>query len=68
MSVKLVGRRKRYEPKDNDSVHCDLHDFTTTWGELDEIGRLCVEEGLDAYDHCLLKESVKRSSHNGTDK
>lgn len=65
MSVKLVGRRKRYEPKDSDSVHCELHDFTTTWGELDSIGRLCVEEGLDSEHECLLKRSTERSASNG---
>jgi hypothetical protein len=54
MSVKLVGRRK--PPKDSDEIKCDTHNVVTTWGELDHIQRLAVENGLDTLEDlpCLL--------------
>lgn len=56
MSVKLKGRRGRYDPKDGDEVRCDTHGVSTTWGQLDPIQRLAVEEGIDVTDDlpCLL--------------
>lgn len=56
MSVKLVGKRKPYHPKDTDEVRCEAHGIVTTWGALDSIQRLAVEEGLDTRDDlpCLL--------------
>lgn len=56
MPVKLVGRRKAYEPKDSAEVRCDTHGTITTWGALDGIQRLAVEEGIDTADDlpCLL--------------
>lgn len=56
MSVKLEGIKKRYAPKDSDEVKCDVHGTVTTWGELDSIQQLAVEEGLDtvAGVPCLL--------------
>lgn len=56
MSIKLQGSRKRYTPKDTDEVKCDAHHFITTWGALNEIQRLAVEEGLDTTDElpCIL--------------
>jgi hypothetical protein len=56
MSVKLVGKRKRYEPKDTDEVFCETHNFRTTWGKLDAIQQLSVEEGIDTLPDlpCLL--------------
>lgn len=59
MAVKLVGRRRPYHPKDSDEVRCETHGVVTTWGALDPIQRLAVEEGLDtAVDHdCILAPS-----------
>jgi hypothetical protein len=56
VSVKLEGERKAYEPKDTDEVRCEAHGFVTTWGQLDPIQRLAVEEGLDTVPAlpCLL--------------
>jgi hypothetical protein len=60
MSIKLVGQQHRYEPKDTDEVRCEEHGIVTTWGRLSPIQRLCVEEGIDAKDHCLLSpEKIK---------
>lgn len=61
MSVKLVGQRKRYEPKDSDKVECETHGVVTTWGALDQFQRMALEEGLDtAEDHrCLLAPEEK---------
>lgn len=52
MSVKLGGIKKRYEPKDTDEVRCDIHNVVTTWGALDSIQRLALEEGLDTVEGC----------------
>lgn len=62
MSVKLVGIKKRYEPKDTDEVRCDIHGLVTTWGALDSIQRLAVEEGLDTMDDlpCILRQKAER--------
>lgn len=62
MTVKLVGRRKKYEPKDTDEVKCEVHGIVTTWGDLDHLQRLAVEEGLDtvADSECLLAPSRTR--------
>ena len=56
MSVKLVGQKKPYTPKDTDEVRCESHGTVTTWGALDAIQRLAVEESLDTTDDlpCLL--------------
>lgn len=56
MAVKLEGIKKPYNPKDTDEVRCETHGVVTTWGALDAIQQLAVEEGLDtAADHpCLL--------------
>lgn len=56
MSVKLVGVKKRYAPKDSDEVKCETHGTVTTWGKLNSLQRLAVEEGLDTTDDlpCLL--------------
>lgn len=55
MSLKLEGG-KRYTPKDTDEIRCDAHNFVTTWGELDHIQRLAVEDGLDTTDDlpCIM--------------
>lgn len=54
--VKLVGCKKSYSPKDCDEVRCEVHDYVTTWGALNEIQRLAIEEGLDTTSdlRCLL--------------
>jgi hypothetical protein len=47
VAVKLVDRNKPYHPKDADEVKCEVHGVVTTWGALDGIQRLALEEGLD---------------------
>jgi len=59
MSVKLVGVKRKYHPKDTDEVRCEEHGTVTTWGVLSPIQRLCLEEGLDTKDRCLLSPSEK---------
>ena len=56
MSIKLVGSKKPYTPKDADEVKCEAHGIVTTWGALDPIQRLAVEEGIDTTDdlRCIL--------------
>lgn len=56
MSVRLEGRDEPYEPKDSDEVRCAVHGVVTTWGKLDAIQRLAVEEGIDTVPEleCLL--------------
>lgn len=58
--VKLEGQKKPYNPKDTDEVRCETHDFVTTWGALDAIQRLAVEEGIDTVDEarCLLAPRI----------
>ena len=60
MSVKLVGQRKRYHPKDSDEVCCEVHGVITTWGALNSLQRMALEEGLDttAECKCLLAPSA----------
>jgi len=61
MTLKLAGSRKAFEPNSSMEVRCDTHGVVTTWGALDAIQRLAVEEGIDTDDDlpCLLaaKES-----------
>ena len=52
MAVKLVGIRKKYDPKDSDEVRCEIHGTVTTWGALDSIQKLAIEEGLDTAEDC----------------
>lgn len=56
MSIKLVGSKKRYIPKDTDVVECLDHGVITTWGALDPIQRTAIESGLDTVKDlpCLL--------------
>ncbi len=58
MTVKLVGIEKPYEPKDTDVVECHEHGYKTTWGELDALQRLALEDGLDTVPHlpCILSK------------
>lgn len=58
-----MSKRKAFSPKDHDEVRCDLHDFATTWGELDEIQKLAVKEGIDTIETlpCILDRSRKQS-------
>lgn len=44
-------------------VRCDTHGIVTTWGALDPIQQLAVEEGLDSTDDfpCLLAPRKERS-------
>lgn len=61
MTVKLTNG-KRYVPKNGDEVKCEVHGLVTTWGALDPIQQLAVEEGLDtvADAECLLAPSRRR--------
>ena len=60
--MKLEGRKGNYKPKDTDVVECHTHGakrasgVKTTWGALNEIQRLAVEEGIDVLPDlpCLL--------------
>lgn len=54
--MKLVGRKGNYIPKDSDEVRCEVHGTVTTWGKLDWVQRLAVEESLDTVESlpCLL--------------
>lgn len=56
MSVKLEGVKKRYTPKKTDEVKCGMHNFVTTWGELNEIQRMAIENGLDTTEDlpCIM--------------
>ncbi len=60
-SVKLEGQKKRHALRDTDSVFCPVHKVTTTWGEMDDMARLCLTEGLDTGPElrCLLLPSEK---------
>ena len=55
MTLKLMNGTP-YEPKDTDEVRCDVHGVVTTWGALDAIQKLAVEECLDVSPElpCLL--------------
>lgn len=56
MKVKLESGKK-YEPKDDDPVHCELHDVTVKWKDLDGIQQLAVADGLDiAGPVCILSK------------
>lgn len=41
---------------DDSEVYCEVHGVRTTWGKLDPIQQLAVEEGLDTLSEleCLL--------------
>lgn len=45
--------------KDDDEVVCKAHGVKTTWGALDPIQRLAVEEGIDTVPElpCLLTKN-----------
>lgn len=57
MAVRLEGQKKPYHPKDTDEVKCLVHGVVTTWGALDPIQRLALEEGLDTSEDlpCIMK-------------
>jgi hypothetical protein len=62
VSVKLIGIKKRYNPKDEDEVRCEIHGTVTTWGALDQFQRMALEEGLDTAAECeCLLATEKRS-------
>lgn len=54
--MKVEGRAEPFEPKDSDIISCEVHGVVTTWGKLDPIQRLAVEEGIDTVPEltCLL--------------
>ena len=56
MALKLKGSRKPYHPKDTDEVKCGTHGTVTTWGALNPIQRIALENGIDTVDDlpCLL--------------
>jgi hypothetical protein len=57
MKIKLENGRSII-PKDHHTVKCEDHNFKTTWGALDPIQRLAVEEGLDVSGNkCILDSS-----------
>jgi hypothetical protein len=45
------------EPNDGTEIRCETHGYVTTWGNLDDIQRLAVEEGIDTTEDmpCLLE-------------
>lgn len=45
---------KKYEPKDDDPVHCPEHGVTVRWGDLTAIQQLAVAEGIDVDGRCIL--------------
>ena len=59
VAIRLEGRRKPYVPKDTDEVRCEVHGVVTTWGQLDGIQRLALEDGIDTDKDlpCLLAPS-----------
>lgn len=61
MSMKLDGHPGTYTPKDSDEVRCDSHGIVTTWGALDPIQQLAVEDGIDTVDElpCLLAPNFR---------
>jgi hypothetical protein len=50
---------KLYMPKPSDEVACEQHGTTTTYGQLDWIGVLALESGLDTDSECLLSPKRK---------
>jgi hypothetical protein len=60
--VKLEGTCEPYTPKDTDEVKCEIHGVVTTWGALNPIQQLAVEEGLDTLDNlpCILSNHWPR--------
>ena len=59
MAVKLEGQKRLYHPKNTDEVKCLVHGLVTTWGALNAIQQLALEEGLDTTEDlpCLLAGS-----------
>ncbi len=55
MALKLEGGGQ-FVPKAESEIRCDVHGIVTTWGELDAIQQLAVEEGIDTAEdlECLL--------------
>lgn len=56
MSLRLEGVKEPYEPTPDDPVHCETHNVTVQWRDLDAIQQLAVEEGLDTGPEstCIL--------------
>lgn len=44
------------EPKDSSVIECKTHDIKTTYGALNAIQRLALEEGIDTTEdlECML--------------
>jgi hypothetical protein len=49
-------------PKDSDPVLCETHGFSTTWGDLNDIQKLAVRDGIDTKPEfeCILAERRTR--------
>lgn len=46
---------KLYVLKDDDPVHCPIHNVTVRWGDLDGIQQLAVADNIDIDgDACIL--------------
>ena len=54
---------KTIRPKESSEVRCLVHGVVTTWGALDAIQRLALEEGLDSAPEleCLLSAGKRKA-------
>ncbi len=52
--VRLEGIKKPVTPKDDAPVHCEDHNVTVRWGDLDPIQQLAVASGIDIEGDCIL--------------
>jgi hypothetical protein len=66
MSIRLEGQKRPHKPKAADKVECRTHGIVTTWGALNEIQRLAVEEGLDTAEDCQCLLSPRRTLRTPT--
>lgn len=66
MRLKLANG-KSYTPKGDDPVHCEQHNVTVRWKDLDPIQQLAVREGIDVEEGAciLLSEDRREASPNG---
>ena len=61
ISVKPIGG-KRFVPKPEHVVKCDIHGIVTTWGVLSDIQKLAASEGIDtvADGPCIFEPNHKQ--------
>jgi hypothetical protein len=64
MTTIMLEGGKKHRCKATDRVHCITHNVEVKYGQLSEIGLICLHEGIDSTEDlpCLLLDNLKNES------